>query len=64
MGYSGRYQVKNKSKYKGDQSPVVYRSLWERSAFTWCDSTDKVKGWSSKKVIIPYYYDVDKKYSK
>jgi hypothetical protein len=64
MGYSGRYQVKNKSKYKGDSSSVVYRSLWERAAFNWCDSNDKVKGWSSEEVIIPYYYDVDKKYHK
>jgi len=62
MPYSGRYTVKNTSKYKGDFTKVVYRSLWERNAFRWCDDNPKVKYWSSEEVIIPYYYDVDKKY--
>ena len=62
MGYSGRYQVKNKSKYKGNSSSVVYRSLWEKAAFGWCDNNAKVKGWSSEEVVVPYYYDVDKRY--
>ena len=62
MAYSGRYQVKNPKKYLGDPSAVVYRSLWERAAFQWCDANPAVKGWSSEEVVIPYYYDVDKKY--
>ena len=64
MVYSGIYQVKNKEKYKGDSSSVVYRSLWEKAVFTWCDKNPKVKGWSLEEVVIPYYYDVDKKYHK
>ena len=64
MVYSGIYQVKNKEKYKGDSSSVVYRSLWEKAVFAWCDKNPKVKGWSSEEVVIPYYYDVDKKYHK
>ena len=64
MVYSGRYQVKNKSKYKGNSSSVVYRSLWEKAAFGWCDNNAKVKGWSSEEVVVPYYYDVDKRYHK
>ena len=64
MGYSGRYQVKDKAKYRGDFSSVVYRSLWEKAVFQWCDKNAQVKGWSSEEVVVPYYYDVDKKYHK
>ena len=62
MVYSGRYIVKNKSKYVGDFNNVIYRSLWERAGFSWCDKNPKIKGWSSEEIVIPYYYDVDKKY--
>ena len=62
MAYSGKYVVKNKDKYKGDYSKVVYRSMWERHAFNWCDNNPNVKYWHSEETIIPYYYDVDKKY--
>jgi hypothetical protein len=62
MAYSGKYVVKNTHKYKGDFTKVVYRSLWERNTFKWCDDNPKVLGWSSEEVVIPYYYDVDKKY--
>lgn len=62
MAYSGRYKVNNTKKYKGDYTGVVYRSLWEKSCFQWCDSNPKVKKWSSEEVIVPYYYDVDKRY--
>ncbi len=64
MAYSGRYQVKNPKKYKGDFTNVVYRSLWERNVFRWCDDNPKVKGWSSEEIVVPYYYDVDKRYHK
>ena len=62
MVYSGRYIVKNKDKYNGDFDNVVYRSLWEKSVFSWCDANPKVKKWSSEEVVVPYYYEVDKKY--
>lgn len=62
MAYSGKYRVKNKDKYKGDSSNVVYRSLWEKHAFKWCDDNSDVKYWSSEEVVIPYLYEVDKKY--
>ena len=64
MVYSGLYKAKNVSKYKGDHTNIIYRSLWEREVFKWCDNNPKVKGWSSEEVIVPYYYDVDKKYHK
>ena len=62
MAYSGKYKVKNRSKYKGDSDNVFYRSGWELYCFGWCDSNKDVKQWSSEEVVIPYYYDVDKKY--
>lgn len=62
MAYSGRYKVKNRSKYKGDADQVVFRSLWEAKVFNWCDTSSQVKAWSSEEVVIPYFYEVDKKY--
>ena len=62
MAYSGRYNVLNPKKYKGDHTNVIYRSLWERDVFKWCDMNPKVKGWSSEEIVIPYYYEADKKY--
>lgn len=62
MAYSGRYQVLNPKKYKGDHGNVIYRSLWERDTFNWCDLNPKIKHWSSEETVVPYFYDVDKKY--
>ena len=62
MTYSGRYNVKNKKKYKGDPTQIVYRSMWEKYCFMWCDQNPKVKNWSSEEVVVPYYYDIDKRY--
>ena len=62
MAYSGRYRVKNPKKYKGDHTNVIYRSLWEKYAFKWCDDNNNVKTWSSEETIIPYLYEVDKRW--
>jgi len=62
MAYSGKYKVKNISKYRGDPSKVVYRSSWEKACFNWCDQNPDIKYWSSEEVVVPYKYDVDKKY--
>jgi len=62
MAYSGRYSVKNPSKYEGDPTKVTYRSLWERHAFKWCDDNPNIIKWSSEEVVIPYLYEVDRKY--
>ena len=62
MAYSGRYKVKNRNKYSGDPDKVIFRSLWEANAFKWCDTTSTVKSWSSEEVVIPYLYEVDKRY--
>lgn len=62
MAYSGKYKPKNIKKYKGDWTKVTYRSLWEKHCFKWCDEQQSVKYWSSEEVVIPYFYEVDKKY--
>ncbi len=61
MAYSGRYKP-NIKKYRGNPDTVVYRSMWEKYAFMWCDKNADVKSWSSEETVVPYYYDVDKKY--
>ena len=61
MSYSGRYTLKKPEKYAGDAKNVVYRSLWERNAFRWCENNPKVKLWNSEEVVIPYKSTVDKK---
>lgn len=62
MAYSGKYKVKNTAKYKGDHTNVIYRSMWEKYAFKWCDENTSVKSWSSEETVVPYFYEVDKKY--
>lgn len=54
-GYSGRYKVRNKSKYIGDKRNIIYRSLWERSFCKWCDSSKKVKKWAIEPFELPYF---------
>lgn len=61
MAYSGKFVPKNKNKYKGDHTSIVYRSLWEKHAFKWCDMNKKIVGWSSEEVVVPYIYEIDKR---
>jgi hypothetical protein len=62
MSYKGKFSPKNPSKYTGDVSNIVFRSLWERTFFQWCDTTDSIVEWSSEEVIIPYISPLDRKY--
>jgi hypothetical protein len=62
MAYSGKFKPKNVDKYMGDYTNIVYRSMWERHCFKWCDENPMVVRWSSEETVIPYFYDVDKKY--
>jgi hypothetical protein len=61
MAYSGKYIVKHRSKYKGNVDNVVFRSMWERHCFSWCDNNSNVVRWSSEEVVVPYYWDIDKR---
>jgi hypothetical protein len=62
MAYSGKYIVKHRTKYKGDPDKVTFRSMWERYCFVWCDNNPNIKNWSSEEVVVPYLWEVDKKY--
>lgn len=61
MAYRGKYKLKKPEKYAGDPTKIVYRSLWERQAFKWCENNPKVTLWNSEEVVIPYKCSVDKK---
>jgi hypothetical protein len=51
----GVYTVKNKEKYAGKKAPI-FRSSWENSFMFYLDNHEKVKGWCSECVIIPYTF--------
>jgi len=59
--YKGRFRPNTPSKYKGDVTNIVYRSLWELRFMKWCDSNPSVVEWGSEIVIIPYISPVDKR---
>jgi hypothetical protein len=61
MAYSGKYKP-NIKKYKGDPDKVTYRSHWEKLCFMWCDCNPEIKNWSSEEIVVPYYWDIDKRY--
>lgn len=59
--YKGSYRVKNKSKYRGNANDITYRSHWEKNVMIWLDNNSDVKEWSSEEVVIPYFYEVDRR---
>lgn len=59
--YKGRFRVANPTKYKGDVTTVIYRSLWELRFMKWCDQSPSIIEWGSETIIIPYISPVDKK---
>ena len=64
MAYKGKYKIINSSKYKGDYTNIIYRSLWERRFMVYCDATDSVLKWSSEEISIPYRSPIDRKVHK
>ncbi|HIB43649.1 MAG TPA: head completion protein [Flavobacteriales bacterium] len=61
MSYRGKWKPKNLKKYEGDHTKIVYRSLWERQAFRWCDDNSDIMSWGSETVIVPYVSKIDGK---
>jgi len=49
----GLYEVKNASKYVGNGKPR-FRSGWELTFMTFCDTNENVLQWASEPVRIPY----------
>jgi len=58
--HEGYYIVRNKEKYVGDPTLVVYRSSWEFSFCKWCDYSPSILRWSSEPIKVPYYDKVSK----
>jgi len=48
------YKLRNPHKYMGDADNVVFRSTWEKNAFTFCDNNPNVLLWGSEEIIIDY----------
>jgi hypothetical protein len=61
MAYKTRYKIKNESKYIGDSSNIICRSLWERRVCRYLDENDNIEKWGSEELIIPYYSSIDRK---
>lgn len=62
MAYKGKFRPRNPSKYKGDPTNIIYRSLWECKLMSLLDSNPNVLEWSSEEVIIPYLSPIDNKW--
>lgn len=61
MSYKGKWKPKNIHKYEGNPNGIVFRSLWERQTFKWCDDNPHIQTWSSEEFFIPYRSKVDGK---
>ena len=59
MAYSGKFKPKNPSKYRGDTSRIIYRSLWELKLMKYLDSHSDVLRWASEEFAIPYKSPID-----
>lgn len=62
--YKGRFNPKNPSKYAGDPTKIIYRSLWERKFMVFCDENNSVLRWASEELAIPYVSPIDHEYHK
>ena len=62
MAYKGKYQPTHPSKYRGDPTKIIYRSLWELKFMKYCDSNSNILEWGSEEVIVPYRSPIDNRY--
>jgi len=61
MAYKGKYTPQNPSKYIGNPTQCIYRSLWERKVMNWMDNNPSVLRWGSEEVVIIYTSPIDGK---
>lgn len=61
MAYKTRYIPQNASKYIGDPTKIICRSLWERKVCKWMDNNQNVIRWGSEELAIPYISPKDNK---
>ena len=62
MSYKGKFRPKNRKKYNGNPSEIIYRSSWELKFMNYCDNNNKIVKWSSEEIVIPYKCPTDNKY--
>jgi len=61
MAYKGKYTPQNPSKYIGNPTQCIYRSLWERKVMSWMDNNPSVLRWGSEEVVVLYRSPIDNK---
>jgi hypothetical protein len=61
MAYKGYFKPQNPTKYIGNPTQIMYRSMWERKFMKWCDQSTNVLRWASEEVVIPYMSPLDRK---
>ena len=57
--YQGIFKPKNKDKYAGDSSNIIYRSSWELRMLNYLDCHPDVIYYASEEFSIPYISPVD-----
>ena len=62
MAYKGKYRPTHPSKYRGNPTNIIYRSLWELKLMKYCDSNKNILEWGSEEVIVPYRSPIDNRY--
>ena len=62
MAYKGKYRPSVPSKYRGNPTNIIYRSLWELKFMKYCDSNKNILEWGSEEVIVPYRSPIDNRY--
>jgi hypothetical protein len=60
----GYYTPKNKEKYIGDSTKIIFRSSWELNLHLFLDNNPKVLKWASEPIAIPYLKPTDKQIHK
>ena len=61
MAYKTKYNPTNKSKYIGNPSNIICRSLWERRVCKYLDENLNILRWGSEEISIPYMSPKDNK---
>jgi hypothetical protein len=61
MAYRNRFFPKNTSKYIGDPTKIMCRSLWERRFCKYLDENKNILRWAFENIKIPYMSPMDNK---
>jgi len=59
VAYKTTYKPINESKYVGDPTNIICRSLWERKVCKYMDTNENIIKWGSEEIFIPYVSPMD-----